>query len=1545
MAKRTVKRMPFSVPSPKIKDGYFNQVEFKGICDDRNDVTIDQQSYSDALNLYVDDGNVLTSRPPLKFSDNEVYIVEQWMFGNIGLRLHRIKEGENFIFLLRCFTHEPLTDEGYPYMNWTIPIDEIGYDFVPVIKHVQIEDKIFTWFGGVTFSCFFTTLFYFDNALKYLYFPVHKLVINGIESELETKNFLTETYRRRHQYSAVSSVNFERLTGRKMSVNLNGVDTQNKSNHLYDITIDKNQDKMLVYPYSPMGSNFFVDVVQTPRATVVLRYSPATKTIEVSFDGKSFRPLPSIEDIVGNPQLTKDGMWVVVFTSRGVGQCRIVAQETADFIDPERVLAWVVKPYMEHVLVDGIPRAVTSIDTSFTPSGHFETIDQFAYVVQCAAFSEVSSNYNIPYVYAEWLSGANDRIWGHNALISKNTTQSSFTPMVEDNIRVHFRYAPPTQRHQNLASVVSILTDYVHYYDGNTLTYDDSVVLYVWFEQSEENLDRTIKNDDRVFVTEMLGQSSISGYEGYIHRLTDDGMDISNAAINAGDIVSFTPFPINLSVTDDWSSTKEYFPGDVVTKGRYDYSIWRCIRQHTNSMPPATGDGNTYWEAMYIQTGSGNITLPWSYVWEYQINTGTPYTPVLTTVYSHLDWKYGFLAHYSGMRYRIEKIDGTTGSIKITDRIRLVSIDFDVTYEASNMTTYFGTFPPGRQSEYDSGSAIMSTSMTWETYISMAWAATRIRISRASPQVTHSGNILALDIGDTASLSKRSFVPLAVSANTSFHLPCNQMDVITAAPEIDGTNILYKSVVAYGLRQSITNTYYDYLNNITIRYTTDQQMTSPKNITQADGPSFWFRIQNGTSNIITDKYLYVDDRILSLPRNGELYPLIDDNERQVANDDNLVLALSDGSSGLMSYDSNIHKLTTDGINLSSAAIQSGDVVSYATDAMTAGDYLSPRRFVYDSSAGQYYGIGNRYKIQKLGISGDNWVQVSGSIRTGDLVRLISYEHTDEVAAILPVGNPGNPFNYPLYIYSERYPAVPGGWQPGDPWPSDWLTHPPLVIDQGEVRLWSAEHADPLPTGPIQLFGVVNLFKRIKPLSIDSTGVWYDIDGTLWTSETSTTSFLELDEYINAEVSNIGGSNTRWFPSVINFRRDVPKHSAVLNEYYMSFVTAKEGLNLLQITATRRDEYKLFTKEGRDFLIYLPKINEQQFAKEITNLHTLSENEMGIFTQDEIWYMQWTGSAYTKPVKSKIPVGCRDGSDIITALDGKLIVFTTPRGVTALSPQDFVASTEQTLSYLSDNIQSLYQAFYNNPVHSTVLLPSEFQYGYRPEIKIVTYKYWIIFHRYMDRIVLAFDTRNSTWWKWETPYPIKSMIVDSRLHFLMHIDYNPIEDMAIHYPPKKLSLLGMDFIWSDREVDNITYYDDVIPQTLNGYSEWIEDRHTGGRRRVFYAEPMIKWSMLSQRLHFGKINNYKHIKALNMIAKGDSTMTAKLTTKVYRDFYHPEKSEVMEISINNLTTFVRRMNIMHFLNFQYKLETDIDNEQQSQLKLDSLGLKYEVKEEI
>lgn len=1724
---RTFKRQPYSVSTDKDdyeQANFFTHAQFKGISDDKNDVIADQLTFADAKNVYIDEANVLTSRPPFKFYDGEGYIVEQWLFGSYGLRLHRIltttyhtgdywpyliapsdwypgdawptgqdslgrdygnpprgwlqgdvwpydappadgtdyrvnnpsnyaMEDLYFTFIIRCITHSTVsgTYNGstiYGEYGWKIPVMILGWDFLPKVTCTQVEDKIFIWFAGLDFIDFNTAGVlmsdgnnypYFESAVKYLYFPIHKLVINGIESDLETKNFLTETYKKRHQYSILSSVNFEKLSGRQVSVNLNGDMTNDTSKYLYETNIGDNQSKMLVYPYSPIGSNYYVDVVQTPRSIVMLRYSAALHTIEISFDGKSYRALPVLENIVGLPLLTKDGLWAVAFTSKGIAKCKLVAQESVDFYSNETAFSWVIDPYMRNVLINGFPGYINELDTSFVPVGHFETIDNYAYVFSGASiYTDISGN--IQYLYTEWLSGTNNIMWGHTPLIV--THENTYAPLLpNDGIKVHFRYVTPTTDHKDLGAAITILTQGLNQFTNGTLTRGPDGEITFYFKQDLDNVNRSLQNDDRLFLTEILGNSrsgNQSGWAGYVHRLSADGTTLVDdaAALQPTDVISFTSVPLNVSPTDDYSSTYEYHKGDTVSRnttinnvaGTYVFS---CLQTSVGHDVTDTD----YWSLLTLTLTSGGTTTtiavtsrPTMFSNRNDGRFPTNFTRNNEARYIDITWKMFYLLYISNSRYMWEHTDNIGGVAYPNDRIRLTNRNLDTTYTVDVLTSVFGTIP----TVYDTNGNVDTDVTNWP----LPWT-----IGKPSPQNIYTGNAIILGLGNTALVDRSQYINLGINVrvtnedNTTslyvsqgFGFSCSQMDINMMAPLIDAEQIKYECVAAYSIKgsraysataayivgdivissgtlykciragtghavsdtrywQSITGEadnevmLFDCFNKVVYEYIEDEYDTEAGTMQLVLGNSHWFKIMSNTDTVLTDRYLWVDDAVVGLPQNGMLAPIVDDAERNVMSDDEVLIALRENADDdIMYYDRNVHKLTADGTELAAGPIQSGDLVSYTPDAISEQDYLQPGAFggTTEVPTGSR---SNRFIIERLGIDEDgNWVAVSGYIKTGDLIRFRAYGSN----ITLPVGNPGNPFNANLVISPYNYPAAPSGWTLGDDWPSNWPTYPPIYANaNGTIRFWSPRvvdewgweiyPGDPLPTGPILLYGATNIVKRVRPLTLDGNGVWYSIDGALWTSQLSSENILELDEYINAEIRNVVDTegNVVGRTRLVDMRSDVPDYFAALNEYYYSFTTRQEGHNVLEITATRRDDNKLFSDKGTDLLLYLPELNEQKFANKITNLHPLAENIMGVFTDSEIWYVQTvtlndSTIAYTKPTKSKIPVGCKAGNSVITALDGQALIFPTARGLAAMAPEAFVATTENTLTYLSDAIQDKYHKFYNNIVMSAALMPEDFSMGYRPMIKIVVYKYWLLLYRYMDREILALDTRSGTWWSWETPYPIKSLMVGARLHALLQIDFTPMTQWGIQFPVDPASLLGVSFVWTDKEVKlviddttmfpslgdtpiaNIGYYDDVVAKTLNGISRLVyENKFVGDRRVVEYATPIIKWHFISQKLHFNAINNYKGIYQINTNLIGTDSIIAKLSTKVYRDGYHPEKADTMEIRINDLKTFVKRLNLMHVINFQYRFEGDetIDKALQKQLMLNSICIKYGIKEGV
>lgn len=439
--------------------------------------------------------------------------------------------------------------------------------------------------------------------------------------------------------------------------------------------------------------------------------------------------------------------------------------------------------------------------------------------------------------------------------------------------------------------------------------------------------------------------------------------------------------------------------------------------------------------------------------------------------------------------------------------------------------------------------------------------------------------------------------------------------------------------------------------------------------------------------------------------------------------------------------------------------------------------------------------------------------------------------------------------------------------------------------------------------------------------------WYLIDGELWTSKPTENNTLLIDLTV---------------PGEYNFA--VPDHWRELNEHYFAFSAKRTGENNhLEITQTRRNE-------AGKILFYLPEYNSQVLADKITNLWPLTDNIIGVFTEKELYYVNAITAddaqiSYTKLMKSKTEIGCRDGDDIAIMQDGKTIILSTPRGIALMSASALVDTSTQSLSYLSDTIAPFYHDFYSEKVNLFTLDKFRGEPLFRkPSIKIFLHEHLVLFYRYLDNVILVFDTRNNSWWRWSTPYPIRQLMstIEDDKYFLtasLQINFSPYRngqktcisdaDNTL-YIPTRLSTLGNEFLFDTS--DQSKYTDDLIHKALVDGEVKID------------ASQRIDWYVKSQRLHFDAINNYKCVKSVGLMTKAEGPIRLSLMTKAYRDFYHPEYHETFEFDVNEQKTFFRKTNMMHLTNFQYQL-SNADEEIDIPLKLNSICIKYEVKEAI
>ena len=313
----------------------------------------------------------------------------------------------------------------------------------------------------------------------------------------------------------------------------------------------------------------------------------------------------------------------------------------------------------------------------------------------------------------------------------------------------------------------------------------------------------------------------------------------------------------------------------------------------------------------------------------------------------------------------------------------------------------------------------------------------------------------------------------------------------------------------------------------------------------------------------------------------------------------------------------------------------------------------------------------------------------------------------------------------------------------------------------------------------------------------------------------------------------------------------------------------------------------------DFKWYFPERNVQEFDYEITNLHPISTTEIAVFLQDSIYYVKPVTTtidgietiAYSY-YKSRIPLGCEEGSEVITSYDNKYTMFVTKRGFVAMSYQDFIASDEQALTFLSDTIYDMF---------------NEWNKG---AIKLFQYNFWIILYRTNTGKAFIFDMRGNSWWP---------------------IEYNSNVKKFIEIDRKPLLLSGLYLYKFDTSNDN--YFDG--------------NSLKGGR---------IDWFLSSQKLHLDAINYYKHIINLTFFGYnyGDKDVNVRFNLRVinYRkqtDTNETKSFSAVDYKIQLTRTFVTRINYYKVNQVQYILESSRDEDAEDKipvpLSLTAISLKY------
>lgn len=347
----------------------------------------------------------------------------------------------------------------------------------------------------------------------------------------------------------------------------------------------------------------------------------------------------------------------------------------------------------------------------------------------------------------------------------------------------------------------------------------------------------------------------------------------------------------------------------------------------------------------------------------------------------------------------------------------------------------------------------------------------------------------------------------------------------------------------------------------------------------------------------------------------------------------------------------------------------------------------------------------------------------------------------------------------------------------------------------------------------------------KPLYSTPQYNYLLIDDTVY-SNNLTKETVYIDTLVNGE--------TKYF---------VPESACELNEYFVS------NDNELRISSHKEDD-------EHDILWYFPKIATQKFNSVISNLHPISKTQVGIFFEDEIWYVENTQYGYSY-YRSKLQVGCKNGNDVITSFDGKNIIFSSTRGLVAMSYEDFVSSTEQTLTYLSDTIFGLYDKF-NKDI-----------------VKLFQYKFWIICYHTTNGNAYVFDMRNNSWWYMSYTDGVQNIIiVNDKPELLSDGNLYYLDTSGIDY---KDDTGNIDWYFTSQKLhlNALNYYKKILNITINSLqkddnSSRVKLSVTNYRHKVFDGKDEVIDYIVDVIRTYVKRVNYSKVIEFQYTISNDET---------------------------------------------------------------------------
>ena len=311
---KTFNRNPANVDTSGIKNysKYFNQMNFKGISEDDNIYAIDQETFRDANNVYVNSDNKLVSRPTLQ-KDNLPSEINVYQYD-----LEDVKYiGQNTIYI-----NKSKTGSGY-YFILLVDKDNNKYSLENITDyHIStIEHYIICWnnVGARVFDTSEPSKGWQDFN-EFVEIPITKVITNTSETEFP-KNEFSSQYKESYTYASSSPVVLPQnpLLDADAEILTNGQKIEyriDNANQFTDYKLAKTIE----------AQNGKISVVynkSTKRRMVAIAKD---RVFYLSLDGGNTYSRILYPDFTGNylgGTLSDDGLYFCLVTTRGIYFCNL----------------------------------------------------------------------------------------------------------------------------------------------------------------------------------------------------------------------------------------------------------------------------------------------------------------------------------------------------------------------------------------------------------------------------------------------------------------------------------------------------------------------------------------------------------------------------------------------------------------------------------------------------------------------------------------------------------------------------------------------------------------------------------------------------------------------------------------------------------------------------------------------------------------------------------------------------------------------------------------------------------------------------------------------------------------------------------------------------------------------------------------------------------------------------------------------------------------------------------------------------------------------